>query len=1123
MSELKLHLFGSFRASQHDDNELAFHGRKAVALLVFLTSEATSHSRDSLIGLFWPDLPESSARNNLRVSLSRLTKSLGKQETPYLLANRQTIKLNPEAKLSLDTNEFTKLVEQTKNHNHESRESCPDCHEKLLKAADLYKASFLKGFYLEDCLVFEEWQHMQREHYHLEVLDLLADISSYLEQQGDAFKAEHYTKRQLKLEPLREDAHRNLMRLLAYQGKASAALKQYELCQQLLEAELGLSVSADTQLLYEQIKAGELKKETTSLGLPNELVSSTAKHNLPVQLTSFIGREEELEQLNQRLKAGERLLSIVGAGGIGKSRLALELAREQFETFEDAGLFVPLVGLRLAKDVPLAILQSLNIPASSQEGGVVAQLISILKTKHLLLVLDNLEHLMESIEFILELLQNTQHLVIVVTSRERLNLQAEDLFLLKGLPIPTKIQLDTLEQNTLSANASVRLFVERANKLDKQFKLHEDNLRSVGQICRLLEGIPLALELAATWVQDLECQEIADLIKTNVDLLQTQFRDVKPQHRSMKAVFDYSWQMLSVEEQQVLAKLSIFQGRFSLEAVKTILSTNLMMLSGLSHKSLLNMRSKRRYSMHELSRQFAAQKLSKLSENTESDLRTQHSIFYMSLLKTHEADLIGIEPRVIALSLQQDLDNIRAAWQWAYEYKDYETLLTGLAGLARFYDSIGNYQEGLERFQELIATLKDKELLPSPNNFDSDFDTGDLVLELLVHASNFAIKLNQIDLAEALTHRLIDLAENNNKSNFELQGKVRLGEVFHNLGRYKESHELLRSTLEHIQAAGLKALEGQCLIALGSSNRGNYEERLVYIQQALAIHQELGNRTLEQNALIKLSVDSCEQHDYDRYHQYSQQISRLSESVGHVYYTAQGFFLRGRLHSDMGQWQEAIMYHEKANTIFRQMGEGWLESFTLHNLCHVYTMTGQFDLAMTKGQNALAIAEQQNSQEAIYFAHTYLGFTYLAHNHTQTKQLDLARQSFQAASQGWHKLERSALKIENLAGLALTCLKQKDYANALLHIDTILDFLASGETLASTDLPLRIYWITYFVLAELNDVRAHQVLKLAYDQLEIHCSFISQVQLKQSFLTELPFNQSILKAWEAYQNQTQVA
>lgn len=275
MSDIQLYLFGSFRAIQSDTTELTFHGRKAAALLAFLASEPSLHSRDSLMGLFWTDLPEKAARNNLRVALARLSKGLGQkglgqEAIPYVLTDRHTVKLNPDAKLWLDTSAFSELIEQTQNHKHDSRNSCLDCHEKLLTAAEYYRAEFLHGFYLEGCSVFEEWQHMQREHYHLEALELLTDISNYLEQQGDFAKAERYAKWQLKLEPLREDAHSSLMRLLAFQGQHSAALVQFETCKQVLDAELELAPDHETQALYEKIKAGEFKSETQASALAQE-------------------------------------------------------------------------------------------------------------------------------------------------------------------------------------------------------------------------------------------------------------------------------------------------------------------------------------------------------------------------------------------------------------------------------------------------------------------------------------------------------------------------------------------------------------------------------------------------------------------------------------------------------------------------------------------------------------------------------------------------------------------------------------------------------------------------------------------------------------------------------------
>jgi len=258
MAELQLHFLGPWRVVHAHEGEIEFRGRLPLALLAYLAVESDqAHSRESLVGLLWPELPENDARNNLRVTWSRLRKTLGASAgVPFLTSTRFDLQFNPDSNHWLDVAEFRSLIAAAERPVQQAGQACPDRCQKLARAVELYRGDFLAGFYLGGCPAFEEWQFVQRERLYLQILEALAGLASFYEGGGELKTAEGYTRRQLELDPLREDAHRRLMRLLACQGRRGAALTQYEDCRQVLADELGVEPDAETLLLYQQIKSG---------------------------------------------------------------------------------------------------------------------------------------------------------------------------------------------------------------------------------------------------------------------------------------------------------------------------------------------------------------------------------------------------------------------------------------------------------------------------------------------------------------------------------------------------------------------------------------------------------------------------------------------------------------------------------------------------------------------------------------------------------------------------------------------------------------------------------------------------------------------------------------------------
>ncbi len=494
MARLELRLLGPFEAALAGKNITGFETVKVRALAAYLVTEmGRPHYRASLAGLLWPDWPQPSAMRNLRHALSVLRKVIGDRQAdpPFLLISRETLQFNQESDAWVDVAAF----EQGIGPAQAKSAANPVAPPSLQDAVALYRGPFLEGFSLNDSPAFEEWVLGKRQYLNRLALQGLHNLAEQAEATGDYAQGLVYARKQLELEPWLEDAHQQVMRLLAQDGQRSAALAQYEACQQLLMKELGVQPSAETTRLYEAIRDGELGKARQKDVLLALDLQTHPRHNLPAQLTSFVGRQREKAEVAQLL-ASARLVTLTGAGGSGKSRLSLEIAHQALSEFPDGVWLVELAALTDAALLPQAIASVLDlgeVPGSS----ITETLSAYLRSKQILLLLDNCEHLVDGCARLAHaLLVACPGLRILATSREPLHVAGEVTWLVQPLSLPNLEQLPSPDE--LANVEAVRLFIERARNVLPSFALDEHNALPVAQICCWLDGIPLAIELAAS-------------------------------------------------------------------------------------------------------------------------------------------------------------------------------------------------------------------------------------------------------------------------------------------------------------------------------------------------------------------------------------------------------------------------------------------------------------------------------------------------------------------------------------------------------------------------------------------------------------------------------------------------
>ncbi|MGK0618361.1 tetratricopeptide repeat protein [Meiothermus cerbereus] len=619
-------------------------------LLAYLGAQEDWVSREELLELFWPGLEPTSARNNLRQLLHRVRQMKGVEG---LEADAGGVRWLAE----LDVRLFRQAL----------------ARGQWARAVELYRGPFLQGVKVYGLPGLEDWLEAERADLETAWGDaLLSQVAESQPSQELLRQLECLLER----DPFNERAVQTFLQLAVALGEAEQARERYTAFVRRLEGEMGLEPDPATQRLLR-----ELLRAT-----PPQTATYRAQHNLPTRLTTFIGREEELSLVNRQLESGERLIILIGPGGMGKTRLALSVAESQLGAFADGVWFVALAPLSHSTLIVPAIAEALGL-SLSRAPDPKARLLEHLRGREMLLVLDNFEHLMEGAELVLELLREAPHLRLLVTSRERLRLQAEWVLELQGLGYPPGYGLEAVRRSS-----AVRLFVERANRVWPRFALTPEVAPAVLRICQLVQGMPLGLELAAAWVSAFTPQDIADELERSLGFLESPTLDLPERHRSLRAVFEHSWRLLSPEQQQALACLAVFRGGFERQAALKVAGVSPPVLLALADKSLLRRTPSGRFELHEVIRQ-------QVQERAEASrilpaIRQAHAEHYLALVEDAGAYLRGPEEARWLERLALEHDNLRTALEWALSRRDTPLALRLATGLHHFWYVRGHHREG---------------------------------------------------------------------------------------------------------------------------------------------------------------------------------------------------------------------------------------------------------------------------------------------------------------------------------------------------------------------------------------------------------------------------------------------
>ncbi len=646
--------------------------------------------------------------------------------------------------------------------------------------------------------------------------------------------------------------------------------------------------------------------------------------NLPPNPTPFLGRVDELAEITRLLSDPTcRLLTLVGPGGIGKTRLAVAAAARA-EAFPDGIVFAPLQPLGSADFIVPAIADALNFSFYGEQDPK-TQLLTYIREKYLLLILDNFEHLLDGADLLLEILAYAPAVRLLVTSRERLRLREEWVLNVRGLPFPED-NATALEDYT-----AVQLFVQQSRRVG--YAPVEADAASIARICRLVEGIPLAIELAAAWARVMPCAEIAREIESSLDILTTILRNLPDKHRSMRAVFEHSWKLLSEDEQAVFRKLAVFRGGFTREAAEQVACASLPALSLLVDKSLIRVNANGRYDLHELLRQFADEHLNRSVEGNRT--RDAHCAYYAEFLYRIGTDLKGPNQIKALSELEAELDNARTTWRWAVEQGKEQEILQAIDSFALFYQIRSRFHEGEETFEMAVKRLGDVE--------------SALLGQLLLLQGWFTHFGNRLREGRELFRKGMPILLRFGLH--ELMGMLfgslwgRTGQ----LGGEEEAQRLLRECLTLFSQRGERWKAAWVLHGLGwvIYGAGNKEEAWRREHESLALFRALGDRWGATWALNTLGDWAMRQGAYHEAQRFFEESLMISEEIGDM--GGVGWAL-GRLSSiadSLEEYDNFRKYYTETLKARLRLGFSWLVADH-----EVYLMARWLDL---QGQTERAV------------------------------------------------------------------------------------------------------------------------------------------------------------------------
>jgi predicted ATPase/DNA-binding SARP family transcriptional activator len=955
--ELRLRVLGGLSVTRGATPVAGFVSHKAQALLCYLALTGRPHSREALAALLWGETPEAAARTSLRQALSNLHQVVG----PHLQATRQAVAFERRQPCWLDAEAFLALVTRR-------GDGAEPATARLRAAVELYAGDFLEGFTVRDAPAFDEWVAGQRERFRQLALHALHGVADADAAGGEPAAAIDALTRLLAMDPWREAAHRQLMLVLARSGRPDAALAQYETCRRLLAAELGVEPDAETTALYEAIRARPAGRPRRPSGREAGLAGTRSPPDppldtveppgagLPAPLTSFVGRERQVGEAVRLLRAA-RLVTLTGPAGVGKTRLAVEVATRVAGECPDGVVFVPLGVVSDAELVLPAVARALGVREEPPRplAGTVAD---FLRGKTLLLVLDNFEHVLGAAPAVVELLVASPRLTVLATSRAVLHASGEHDFPVPPLELPGPGEEGRpAPAEALGACEAVRLFVERARAARPGFALTDENAAAVAELCRRLDGLPLALELAAARSAVLPPAALnrrlagRRLPLLTLPVLTAGALDAPARQRTLRATLAWSYDLLTSDEQALFRRLAVFAGGWTLEAATAVAGGPppavaegagapdgtrdvrgvrgvraepvapevLDLLGSLLDKSLAREveapGEEPRYAMLETVREYALERLA--ASGDAAVARGRHAAFFLALAEQGEPECHSPDDLARTARLEPEQDNLRAALTWSLERAGAAPDAGAAAEALRLAGALGTFWNTAGLWHE-----------------------GRRALEAVLGLPGVRAPALAAPRARAL---------------------LEAGNLLRRLSEWRAARGRLEEAVALLRALGDRAGLAEALIPLGDAVQRDASDPATsraLMAEGLALRRALGDRAALARTLHQLGHYALRRRDFDGAAALLAESADLFQAVGDPRGAAMALLALGQVGQEQGDPARAAACHQQALALARALDDTSGAAHALHHLAEVARLQDDFERAVPLYEGSLELFQR---------------------------------------------------------------------------------------------------------------------------------------------------------------------
>lgn len=830
-------------------------------------------------------------------------------------------------------------------------------------ALELWRGPLLGDQQMDSVPGFSSWLAQERQVLQTSWLQAAVNQAAEHSRRGETGPAAQLLQQVVASDPLAEENVQACMRALAADGREREALAVYERFRLELETELADQPLETTQALADSLQS---RLQQTTVGTPRA-------RKLPEPTTSFIGREQELRQLQELLGREEvRLVTVVGLGGSGKTRLALEAARRSQVSWRDGAAFISLAGLHELELIVQAIADGLGVVPDGDDAA--QTLISELSGRELLLVLDDVEAEAPAAAWLSQLLQDAAGVSVLLTAREALQLSGEWLFEPGGLVTPeTGSDLDPARSD------AVQLFIQRAARVRPDLVFSDSELTIIGDICRQVEGLPLAIELAASWLRLLPVAELQEQLLAQTELLTTQLHDVPERHRSVWRVFDHSWQRLSPAQQTALTSLTVFSDSFSLEAARAVAGADLELLLGLVSRALVRRRTAGRFALHSLIRQYAAMHG---TAEVISVARAAHLEYFTQLLERLTPDLQGGDILAGLTAVQADLANIEAAWELAVQQLDLDALAAARQPLDHYFYYRARFTAGARLFGRAAEALAAD---PQPA-------AQRLRGLMLRHQADRERWHGRLQPAQTLLNEALQLLHDFGDETDLAYARQSQATLSLALGEYAAAREHLQAVLAVAESHDVTYLKGSASngLAMLASNEGDLQTAEEFYHASLQAHRQIGNVEGITGALVNLGACRFELDDFSEAERLWTDAVEQCSRIG--YWQRQAAILNnlGSLAEVRGDDETALARFARSLELRREIGDQAGIARVLPNLGRLQQRQGNFAEARVLFQEALERSQAVGETEAVIHSRNMLARSLVSLGRLQDARVQVA-------------------------------------------------------------------------------------------------------------------------------------